>query len=123
MLCRLFVPDQLPPGLTVPKGWESQERIGAEYVAMGPSLTFKVREEVQKANIQYHKGLGHFLIQPLIFSMFKYESADGAFSAWSSVIQHRDEMMQLKQKSCNWQKELSRREMFSGIFAERGGAG
>jgi len=119
MLCRLFVPDQLLSGLTVPNGWESQERTEAEYMAMGPSLTFKVRENVQKANIQYHKNLGHFLIQPLIFSMFKYKSADGAFDAWSSVIQHRDDMMQKKQKSCGWQKELSRREMFSGMFAER----
>ncbi len=120
MLGRVFMPDR-PPELEVPAGWMAKDRVGQEYVALGPSISFQARGGKQKGNIQYQPELGHFLIQPLIFSMDTYGSATDVFNAWSSVIQYRDKKMRESGKECLWQTEVSRRELFFGLF--RNGSG
>lgn len=117
LLGRLFFPKENPQ-LTLPAGWDAASRAEtAEFLALGPPVQVKLHGDDQKGNIQYQPGLGHFLIQPLAMAMNTFNSADAAFAAWSDVIQRRDQMMKEKHKECSWQKELSRREMFAGVFS------
>lgn len=117
MLGRLFFP-QNDPGLVLPKGWGAASRTAdVEFSLLGPSLSFQMHGEGLKAHIHYQPELGHFMIQPLAMNMDRFKSEEAAFDSWSAVIRKRDEMMVEKKKKCGWQAELSRREVFSGLFS------
>jgi hypothetical protein len=114
MLARLLFPDD-PPGLEVPAGWEAQERRGADYRLLGPSLDFLLLGQPQRAHLNYHLRLGHFLLQPICLDMNSYADGDSVFEAWSQVIRIRDENMEKARRDCPLQKEVSRREFFRRI--------
>lgn len=123
MMARVFLPER-DPGLLVPAGWSAAERAAAPFLVIGPLLDFTILGGAQKAHLNYLPELGHFLLQPLVQSMERFESADAVFAAWGDVIKTRDRVMEEQKRECGWQKEVSRREFFArlaGNRAERSG--
>ncbi len=114
MMARVFLPER-DHGLPVPAGWSASERAAAPLVVIGPPLDFTMVGEKLKAHLNYLPELGHFLLQPLVLSMERYESASAVFAAWDEVIKTRDRVMEEQKRECGWQKEVSRRE-FLGFF-------
>lgn len=114
MMARLFLPER-DHGLPVPAGWSAGERAAAPFVVIGPQLDFTMLGERLKAHLNYLPELGHFLLQPLVLAMGRYESASAVFAAWDEVIEMRDRAMEEQKRECGWQKEVSRRE-FLGFF-------
>lgn len=112
MLSRLFSPLR-EPGIALPAGWHENERLNAPYTVIGPLIDFTVLEQPQKAHLNYHRRLGHYLLQPLVQSMQRYNSADAVFAAWGNVIRARDEHIRARKLHAPWQQEVSRREFFS----------
>jgi hypothetical protein len=111
MLARWLFPDR-PPPLALPKGWSAAERADAEYLVLGPRLSFSLFGQSQQAHLGYHDRLGHFLLQPLCLNMEPYCDAEAVFERWSEVIRVRDENMEAARRDCPMQKEISRRELF-----------
>lgn len=118
MMARVYVPER-DPGLAPPAGWSAAERAEAPFVAIGPTLGFAMLGGEQKAHLNYLPELGHFLLQPLVQSMQNYDSADAVFAAWNEVIDTRDRAMEQMKRECLWQREISRREFFSGFGSRR----
>ena len=114
MMARVFLPER-DHHLPVPAGWSAGERAAAPFVVIGPQLEFTLLGEKLKAHLNYLPELGHFLLQPLVQSMQRYESASAVFAAWDEVIETRDLVMEEQKRECGWQKEVSRRE-FLGFF-------
>lgn len=114
MMARVFLPER-DHGLPVPAGWSAGERAAAPFHVIGPQLDFTMLGEKLKAHLNYLPELGHFLLQPLVQSMGRYESASAVFAAWDEVIETRDRVMEEQKRECGWQKEVSRRE-FLGFF-------
>lgn len=111
MLARLLFPIR-PPELEIPSGWSGDERRDADYLVLGPSLAFDLLGQPQRAHLNYHRRLGHFLLQPISLDMKPYGTADAVFEAWNQVIHTRDENMEKAKRDCPLQKEISRRELF-----------
>ena len=118
MLARLIVPSR-DPGLEIPQAWWEENRGGADYVLLGPKLAFDLLGTRQSAHLNFHRTLGHYLLQPIVLSMAEYRSPEEVFQAWSHVIQTRDHNMEKFRKDCVWQKEVSRREFFGSLGKRR----
>ena len=111
MLARLLLPDE-PPELEIPLEWSAQARGDGDYLVLGPNLSFDLLGQPQRAHLNYHNRLGHYLLQPICLDMKGYQSADAVFEAWNQVIRTRDENMEQAKRDCPLQKEISRRELF-----------
>lgn len=111
MLARLLFPDE-PPQLDLPADWSAGERRDADYLVLGPGLSFGLLGQTQRAHINFHPRLGHYLLQPICLDMEPYQDAETVFQAWNQVIQVRDENMEKARRDCPLQKEISRRELF-----------
>ena len=120
MMARVFLPER-DPGLQIPSGWSASERAIAPFQVIGPLLEFTILGQEQKAHLNYLSELGHFLLQPLVQSLEKYNSADEVFAAWNEVIKTRDRVMAEQERECGWQKEVSRREFFALLAGNRSG--
>jgi len=114
MLARLLIPGSTP-ALLLPAGWCS------ESVVLGPILNFTMMGAPQKGHLNYDPLLGHYLIQPLIMAMESYGSPAEVYAAWNAVLNTRDENMRRMQRDCPWQREVSRRELFTGSTSAAGG--
>jgi len=118
MMARVFLPERAS-ALPIPPGWQAAERAGAPFVVIGPLLDFTILGGAQKAHLNYLPELGHFLLQPLVQSMERFDCADAVFAAWNEVIQTRDRVMEEQKRECSWQKEVSRREFFVRLVGSR----
>lgn len=118
MMTRVFLPER-DPGLRVPTGWSAAKRASANFLVIGPLIGFSILGGEQKAHLNYLPELGHFLLQPLVQSMERFESADEVFAAWDEVIKTRDRVMEEQKRECGWQKEVSRREFFGRLAGNR----
>lgn len=116
MLSRLLFPEQAP-GITIPEGWGAEERREVDYQVLGPEVRVVMDGAELKAHLNYQETLGHYLLQPIALDMQRYDSPEAAFQAWNQVIRTRDENMQRMQRTCSWQEELSRRELFAKYLA------
>jgi len=114
MLSRLLFPER-PPRMPIPDGWSAEQREGAGYQMLGPSVELRWRGEKLKAHLNYHPCLGHYLLQPIALNMQNYTTPGEAIRAWSDVIKVRDKNMQRMQRDCPWQREISRREFLGGV--------
>jgi len=113
MLARLLTP-RADPGIALPAGWDAGSRRGEAPLVLGPEVGFELMGQSHKAHLNYHAGLGHYLLQPLILNMSNFQSADEVFAAWNGVIRRRDANMEQRRVECPWQKEVSRREFMRG---------
>jgi len=111
MYSRLLVPDRQPE-VAVPAEWTAQRRQGAPYQVLGPAVRLQLLGQPQRAHLNFHSSLGHYLLQPLALNMEPYDSPEAVFAAWNQVIRTRDDNMEKHKKDCPWQKEVSRRELF-----------
>lgn len=112
MMSRVFLAMH-DPGLDVPDEWLAERRETAPYVVIGPAVSFTLLGQTQQAHLNHDSQLGHYLIQPLVQSMERFESQDAVFAAWDEVIQTRNRIMDEQKRECGWQKEVSRREFFA----------
>lgn len=111
MLARLLFPDESPI-IEIPPDWTAERRRDADYLMLGPSLEFELFGQPQKAHLNFHPSLGHYLLQPLCLDMAPYADAAAVFEAWDQVIRIRDENMEKARRECPMQREVSRRELF-----------
>lgn len=118
MLARLYIPDG-DPGIPIPPDWGMREREGMSNTVIGPPLEFELLGSRQKAHINYHPELGHYLLLPLIQSLEKYATAKEVYEAWNQVIEIRDENIKKMNRRCKLQGEISRREFFCGRQANQ----
>lgn len=119
MLARLFVPARVP-GISVPDEWGAAARTGQPYAVIGPSVAFALLGADQSAHLNYDAVLGHYLVQPLVQTVWKFDSAEAVFAAWNEVIATRMRVMEETKRDCPWQRELSRREFFGRLVGGRG---
>nr|VFJ87267.1 MAG: Protein of unknown function (DUF3457) [Candidatus Kentron sp. H]VFJ88903.1 MAG: Protein of unknown function (DUF3457) [Candidatus Kentron sp. H]VFJ95144.1 MAG: Protein of unknown function (DUF3457) [Candidatus Kentron sp. H] len=117
MLARIFAPSQAPP-IPIPEAWRGPARADKPYTVIGPAIGMVVRETAEKAHINYHPRIGHYLVQPLIQSMESFTSPDEAFEAWNTVIRTRTENIRELNRRCRWQEDISRRELFHPTVRE-----
>jgi len=118
MLARIFLPER-DPGLRVPIGWLAGQRADAPYEVIGPCLELALLGGMQQAHINYDEILGHYLVQPLVLTMARFDRADAVFQAWNEVIATRQKVMEEQRRDCPWQRELSRREFFARFSGHR----
>ncbi|MBF0160565.1 MAG: [NiFe]-hydrogenase assembly chaperone HybE [Magnetococcales bacterium] len=114
MLARLLLPKR-DPGLPLPSEQQNDDTL----MLLGPLLEVELLGQRQKAHLHYHPLLGHYLIQPLIQSLHKYSDADAVLSAWSTIVDTRDTLVRKHNRRCEWQQDVSRREMFSSLLRSR----
>lgn len=91
MLCNFYLPvlaDKVPE-FEIEEEWQASSKHGQDYVVIGPLKSFQIGGVTQKANLNYHSELGHYLLQPLVQIMDKYADNESAFAAWSEVIAFR----------------------------------
>lgn len=112
MLARLLFP-KTPPVPSLPEGWSAADRRDANYLVLGPRLSFQLLGQTQQAHLNYHPRLGHYLLQPICLNLQPYEDADAVFEAWNAVIRTRDENLAKARRDCPLQEEVSRRELFT----------
>lgn len=115
MLARLFVPDD-DPGIQLPPEWLASACVGREYQMLGPSVELALLTGKQRAHLNYSPLIGHYLLHPLILSMSGYTTPEEVFSAWNRVIQARNQNLERMHKRNPLQEEITRRELFSGLF-------
>lgn len=113
-LARLFLPER-DPGIALPSGWQAAERAQAPVTVIGPAIPLAILGGRERAHLNYHPSLGHYLIQPLIQSMEQFKTPDEAFNAWNEVIKTRNRVIEEQQRRCEWQQEVSRREFFAKL--------
>jgi len=111
MLARLLFPERAPKS-AIPPGWNAAERAVADYEVLGPVMEVALLGQSQRAHLNFHPRLGHYLLHPLCLNMVPYETKDDVFEAWNHVINTRDRNMERMQRECGVQKEISRRELF-----------
>ena len=111
MFSRLWFPLH-PPPIDIPADWSAEVRDRAGYQLLGPLCSFEVLGQRQQAHLNYHSGLGHYLLQPLALNLQAHADAESVFEAWNEVIRVRDENMAKMARDCPFQKEISRRELF-----------
>lgn len=112
MLTRLLIP-QNRPAWSLPEGWNAQSRRQASYQVIGPLCELDIAGNHQRAHLNYDPELGHYLMQPLILNMTPFNGNDTVFAAWNQVIRTRDAEMERTRRDCPWQREISRRELFT----------
>lgn len=113
-LARLFLPER-DPGIPLPNGWQATERAQAPVTVIGPAIPLAILGGRERAHLNYHPNLGHYLIQPLIQSMEQFKTPDEAFNTWNEVIKTRNRVIEEQQRRCEWQQEVSRREFFAKL--------
>lgn len=118
MLARLLLPGTRPE-IAIPDDWTAAVRRTADYLILGPSVGFELLGQPQRAHLSYHEALGHYLLQPLCLDMSPYRDAEAVFAAWSQVIETRDANLERAQRDCPLQREVSRRELFTGRAAPK----
>ncbi|EXJ14172.1 [NiFe]-hydrogenase assembly chaperone HybE [Imhoffiella purpurea] len=111
MFARLLFPDR-PLDIDIPPGWSAGERSDADYLVLGPMLSLELLGQVQRAHLNYHSRLGHYLLQPICLDLERYADPEAVFEDWNQVIRTRDENMEQARRDCAMQKEISRRELF-----------
>ncbi|MDY6991527.1 MAG: [NiFe]-hydrogenase assembly chaperone HybE [Pseudomonadota bacterium] len=114
MLARLFIPIR-EPNIELPSGWQAEERTTSPVTVIGPAIPLAILSGQERAHLNYHPQLGHYLIQPLIQAMTSFNTSDEAFQAWNEVIKKRNQVIAEQQKQCTWQQEVSRREFFAKL--------
>jgi hypothetical protein len=114
MLARLFMPEQQPK-IKLPPGWQARERQTALATVIGPAIPLAILGGQEKAHLNYHPQLGHYLIQPLVQSMTPFNDPQAVFDAWNEVIKTRNQVIENQKKVCRWQQEVSRREFFAKL--------
>jgi hypothetical protein len=112
MLSRLWFAET-PPDIEIPEGWRAKQRADADYQLLGPTIELPEQFGGGKAHLNYHPTLGHYLLQPIALNMEPYGSAQEVFEAWNRVIEIRDENLKKMERECSWQREVSRRELFT----------
>lgn len=113
MLARLYLPETAP-SIEVPPDWQAEARAGKPYEVIGPPCRFTLFGGEQKAHLNYHPGLGHYLVLPIAQAMEKYAAAGEVFAEWNGVLATRDRVMAEGKRECPAQREMSRREFFTG---------
>lgn len=113
MLARLLFHDGTPP-IVVPDDGTAAALSDGEAIGIGPAVSFTLLESTQRAHLNHHPQLGHYVLQPLVLAMDRYTDADEVFAAWATVIKTRDENMERMQRRCPVQEEISRREFLGG---------
>lgn len=98
MLCSIYIPVLKTPDIIIEDEWLPEVRKNQDYVVIGPLKTFLLGESEQKANLNFDQLIGHYLLQPLVQIMDKYEDNAQAFSAWSDVIKFREAFYAKKQQ-------------------------
>ncbi|MEJ2455355.1 MAG: [NiFe]-hydrogenase assembly chaperone HybE [Candidatus Thiodiazotropha sp.] len=111
MFARLLFAES-PPDIEIPDDWLSEQRRSMDYQLLGPMVDLPLETGGTKAHLNYHPTLGHYLLQPIALNMQNYANAREAFEAWNLVIETRDERLKQMEQQCNWQQEISRRELF-----------
>ncbi|MBT8421074.1 MAG: [NiFe]-hydrogenase assembly chaperone HybE [Gammaproteobacteria bacterium] len=111
MLARVYMPVQAPP-VAIPAGWRATEQSNKPYTVIGPGIQVQVKKTTEKAHVNYHPAIGHYLVQPLIQSMEDFTSPNDAYEAWNNVIRIRTENIKKLNRRCHWQEDISRREFF-----------
>lgn len=119
MMSRLFLAEH-PPAIAMPQNWESGRRDDAPYTVIGPAVSFTLLGNTQQAHLNHHPMLGHYLVQPLVQAMERFDSAAAVFAAWDEVIRTRNRVMAEQKRECGWQKEVSRREFFARLVRGKG---
>jgi hypothetical protein len=114
MLARMFLTERAP-GLAIPPGWSPSERAAEPYVVIGPAVELPLLGATQPAHLNYDPVLGHYLIQPLVLALARFDCADAVFEAWNDVIATRVRVMEEQKRECAWQREVSRREFFTRL--------
>lgn len=113
-LARVFLPER-QPALLIPSGWQAEQRVNASITVIGPAISLPILGGKERAHLNYHPQLGHYLIQPLIQSMEQFNTPDDAFNAWNEVIKTRNRVIEEQKRRCDWQQEVSRREFFAKL--------
>ncbi len=113
-LARIFLPERQPM-IPLPSEWQAEKRIHAPTLVIGPAISLPILGGKEKAHLNYHAKLGHYLIQPLIQSMAQFNTSQSAFDAWNEVITTRNRVIETQQRRCDWQQEVSRREFFAQL--------
>ena len=103
------------PMIPLPVDWQAKERLQAPMLVIGPAISLPILGGKEKAHLNYHTKLGHYLIQPLIQSMAQFNTSQSAFDAWNEVITTRNRVIETQQRRCDWQQEVSRREFFAKL--------
>jgi hypothetical protein len=116
MLARIYLRCDTPQ-LAIPEEWGAESRTNQPHTVLGPPMTITVLAQEQKAYLNYHPQLGHYLIQPLIMRMESFRTASEVYASWNEVIERRNENMKQRQRECQWQQEVSRREFFNRLAA------
>jgi hypothetical protein len=49
--------------------------------------------------------------------MESFRTASEVYASWNEVIERRNENMKQRQRECQWQQEVSRREFFNRLAA------
>jgi hypothetical protein len=114
MLARLLLPIR-DPGLPLPDNWGSADSM-AENGLLGPLQEVSLLGQKQWAHLHRDAVLGDYLMQPLVQALHRYANPEAVFAAWTATVQRRDALLQASKKRCDWQQDLSRREMFAGLF-------
>lgn len=91
MLGQIFMPLTETEAIEIDPDWTVTSRKDQSYVVIGPLKQFEMAGQNQKAYLNYDAVLGHYLIQPLVQLMEKFQTNDEAFAAWGEVIQFRQE--------------------------------
>ncbi|MBF0175253.1 MAG: [NiFe]-hydrogenase assembly chaperone HybE [Magnetococcales bacterium] len=114
MLCRVLVPGK-PPHDTVAQAWEQ-----VSLPTLGPRVSLTMLGQDQDAHVQYDPQLGSFYLQPLVVGLSRYQTADQVFSAWTDVVQFRENVRRERSMTCRWQQDLTRREIFGSFRLTKG---
>lgn len=116
MLARIyFHPDG--DEVDIPVAWQAWNRLHEPYLVLGPSVSITLMGLEQKAHLNFHQELGHYLVQPLMLRMEQFGSADEVYRRWNAVIETRNENMKKRREECRCQEEISRREFFTHFTA------
>jgi hypothetical protein len=114
MLSRLYLRFE-ESDIAIPEAWRAGNRAGKPHVVLGPPVTLTLFSQDQKCYLNYHPELGHHLVQPLIMRMESFGCANEVYASWNEVIATRNENMKQRQRECQWQQEVSRREFFTRL--------
>lgn len=118
MFARMLIPDR-DPGLAMSEGEDDPGKdVGREAPLLGPAVEFTLLGIRHKAHLNFDPQIGHYLLQPLILGMDRYANAEAAFAAWNNVITTRMAIAKRNKNHCEWQQEISRREVFPRLSSK-----
>jgi hypothetical protein len=99
MLAQLWFADT-PPDIAIPNGWGAEQRADADYQSLGPGIDLPAKAGAGKAHLNYHRTLGHYLLQPIVLNMEPYGSAQEIFEAWRQVTRCQEKNIKQRQREC-----------------------